>query len=71
MLSSIPLVAENKAKIKQSHKRAHVINLWPKEWYYWWNLEFFDHGMGYVAPGLLEAGGIHLFKRRILAHKGS
>ncbi|RMB93655.1 hypothetical protein DUI87_29882 [Hirundo rustica rustica] len=65
---SVPLVAE---KYDERNRRTHIINKWLKGWCHRQNCGFFDHGVTFTAPALLESDVIHLCvkSRRFLAHE--
>lgn len=59
--SSSPSVAR---KNGEKNRRTCMINVRLRDWCHWWNLGFFhDRGI-YITSDLIEADGIHLFKRR-------
>jgi len=68
VFSSIPSVA---GKNTERDRETHLIHRWLRDWCYWWNFGFFDHGEVYKTLGLLATDGVQLSQRgkRIVPHE--
>jgi len=64
-----PIAGEDEGR----NRRSQQVNTWLQAWCHRQNLEFFDHGSVYMAPGLLATEGVHLSQKgtRILAQESA